>query len=389
MLPFRLVRKNLFKHKIRAILTIGSLAIAIFLLCVLRSLVVVLDAGVRHAAANRVIVQSSVSLFVYLPESYESKIRQVDGVEDICRWNWFGGYYQDQRNFFAQFACDMKSFLDMYPEVEIVEGSREQLLNERQACVLGEDTARKFNMKVGDTMPLIGALFPKADGSAYDFKVAAIYRSKKQTVDNNTMFFHAEYLQKALESHEASGPEGVGIYVVKVKSGYDPINVMGQIDGLFQNGPQRVQATTEAQFQAQFVSMVGNVPFFVASIGTGVMMAILLAALNTMLMAAREQTRDVGVLKALGFSDATVFGVMLAQALFLCGLGGLLGIVTAVGSQGWMERKLGTFFPGYEVVPETIVMGAVITLAIGLVAGIAPAFRARNLKVIDALRATA
>jgi putative ABC transport system permease protein len=131
------------------------------------------------------------------------------------------------------------------------------------------------------------------------------------------------------------------------------------------------------------------VPFFVASIGTGVMMAILLAALNTMLMAAREQTRDVGVLKALGFSDATVFGVMLAQAMFLCGLGGLLGIVTAVGSQAWMGRKLGTFFPGYEVVPQTIVMGAVITLAIGLVAGIAPAFRARNLKVIDALRATA
>jgi putative ABC transport system permease protein len=277
----------------------------------------------------------------------------------------------------------------MYPEVEIVEGSREALLKERQACVLGEDTAKKFDLKVGDTFPLIGALFPRNDKLPYDFKLAAIYRSKKQTVDNNTMFFHYEYLQKALESHEASGPEGVGIFVVKVKPGVDPINVMGAADALFENGPQRVQATTEAQFQQQFVSMVGNVPFFVASIGSGVMMAILLAALNTMLMAAREQTRDVGVLKALGFSDGEVFGTMLAQALFLCGLGGGFGVALSKLTEASLARALGTFFPGYMVTNETLLLGAAMTIGVGLFAGIAPAWRAQRLKVIDALRATA
>lgn len=389
MLPFRLIRKNLFKHKIRAILTIASLAVAIFLLCVLRSLVVALDAGVRSAEANRLIVQSSVSLFVYLPDSYFEKLQQIEGVDSVCRWNWFGGYYQTQKNFFAQFATNMGSFLDMYPEIEIVEGSREDLMKERQACIVGQDTARKYELQVGDAFPIIGALFPRADGLPYDFKVAAIYRSKKQTVDNNTMFFHYEFLEKALESGQATGPSGIGIFVVKVKPGVDPINVMSAADALFENGPQRVQATTEAQFQQQFVSMVGNVPFFVASIGSGVMMAILLAALNTMLMAAREQTRDVGVLKALGFTDGSVFGIMLAQALFLCGLGGGLGILVAKLSEPALARMLGTFFPGYLVPNETLLLGAAMTLVIGLFAGIAPAWRAQKLKVIDALRATA
>jgi putative ABC transport system permease protein len=389
MIPFRLVRKNLFKHKLRAILTIASLAIAIFLLCVLRSLVVTMNAGVRSAQANRIVVQSSVSLFVYLPESYEGKLRQVEGVEDICRWNWFGGYYQRPTNFFGQFATDMESFLNMYPEVDIIEGSREALMKERQACLLGVDTARKYKINVGDTFPIIGALFPRNDGGSYDFKVAAIYRSKKKNLDNNSMFFHAEYLKQALERKEASGIEGIPIFVLKIKPGIDPVNVMAQIDGMFANGPQRVQSTSEAEFNAQFVSMVGNVPFFVASIGTGVLIAIVLASLNTMLMAAREQTQDVGVLKALGFSDASVFGVMLAQGMALCGLGGALGIALAVGSENFIAYKLGVNFPGYEVPLQTLVQGAALSLAVGAVAGIAPAWRARNLKVIDALRATA
>jgi putative ABC transport system permease protein len=389
MLPFRLVRKNLFKHKIRAILTIASFAVAIFLLCVLRSLVVALDAGVRSAAANRLIVQSSVSLFVYMPDSYVGKMQQVDGVEAVCPWNWFGGYYQEPKNFFAQMGCEMKTFLEMYPEIEIIDGSVDNLMKDRQACVIGDDISRKFGMHVGDTFPIIGTFFTRTDGQAYEFKVAAIYHTKKQTFDNSTLFFHYKYLQKAIETHEVSGPEGVAWFVVTVKPGYDPLNVMGAVDGLFENGPQRVQCTTERQWQQQFVSMFGNIPFFVNSIGTGVMIAILLATLNTMLMAAREQTVDVGVLKALGFSDTSVFAAMLTQAMFLCGLGGGTGLVLAKITEPMMVRALGQIFPGYAVTNETLLIGAIVTAAIGVLAGIAPAWRARSLKVIDALRATA
>lgn len=388
-MPWRLVFRNITKHWMRSTLTVGSLLLAIFLLCLLRSLVVALDAGVRASAVDRLVVQSSVSLFVYLPESYESKIAEVDGVATVCRWNWFGGYYQEPSNFFAQFATDVDDFLVAYPEVEVVEGSVEEFKKERQACLVGADTAERFGFKVGDNVPIIGALFPRTDGEPWNFKVAGIYRSKKTNVDNATIFFHTEYLEKTLESGEADGPRGVGIFVVRLEPGADRVAVAGAIDDLFSGGPQRTQTNTEAEFQAQFVSMVGNVPLFVSSIGGGVMIAILLAALNTMLMAAREQTRDVGVLKALGFSDGTVFGMMLAQSFVLCGLGGALGIVLAMLTEPVLVYFLSTTFPGYAVTGETLQMAVAVTVGIGVFAGIAPALRARKLEVISALRATA
>jgi putative ABC transport system permease protein len=389
MPPFQLVFKNLFKHRIRSILTVASIAVALFLLCVLRSLVVSLDAGVRASAINRLIVQSSVSLFVYLPESYEEKLRQVDGVENICAWNWFGGYYQEQSNFFAQFATDAESLLDVYPEITVVEGSRETFETERGACLVGKSLVERFGFAVGDTIPIVGTLFPRADGRAWDFKVAGIYESSKPNVDQSTLFFHDDYLQKTLESGEASGPEGVGLFVLKTRPGVDQTALMSEVDALFENGPQRVQTTTEAEFQAQFVSMIGNVPLFVASIGSGVMLAILLAALNTMLMAAREQTRDVGVLKALGFSDGRVFGVMMIQSLVLCGMGGLIGVGLSKFTEPLFVGMLGTYFPGYAVTNDVMLAGALVTLATGIVAGIVPALNARKLPVIQALRATA
>jgi len=387
MVPLRLVTKNLAKHKLRFALTVLSLAIAIFLLCVLRSLVVALNAGVAAAASNRVIVQSKVSLFVYLPQSYGPKLALVDGVESIVRWNWFGGYYQEPSNFFAQFATDGKQLFEVYDELEIVDGSAEDFLRDRKACLLGQDTALKYGKKVGDTFPIIGTIFARLDGEPWDFQIAGIYRSSKATLDSNTLFFHYEFLEKSLEAGATVGPSGVGIFVLKLAPGADPVAVMSEVDAMFENGPQVVQATTEAEFQAQFVSMVGNVPMFVSSIGGGVMLAILLAALNTMLMSAREQTRDVGVLKALGFTDGSVFGILLAQGLVLCGTGGVIGILLAKVSEPGMTRMLSSMFPGYQVTDGTVMEAAGATLAIGLLSGIAPALRARSLSVIDALRA--
>lgn len=382
----RLSLKNLVKHPLRLVLTGGALAVAIFLLCVLRSLVVALDVGVRNAKSNRLIVQSAVSLFVNLPEAYEEKLRAVPGVAEVTKWQWFGAYYQSPKNFFAQFAVDPERFLSVYKEVEIVEGSAEDFLTKRTYCLVGEQTARKYGFHVGDTIPLIGRIFTRADGQAWTFTVAGIYRSTSPSVDETTLFFPFEYLSESLESGAALGPEGVGIYSLLVESNADPLSVMAEVDALFENGPQRVQTATEAEFNAQFVSMVGNVPFFVSSIGGGVLIAILLAVVNTMLLAGREQTPDIGVLKALGFTDGRVFGSMLAQSLLLCTIGGALGTGAALALSRPMANFLSTMFPGYRVTPETIRLAALVTIGIGLLAGIAPALRARRLTVVEALR---
>ena len=376
MFPLRLVFKHLFKHPVRTGLTVFSLAVAVFLVCVLRSLVVALDAGVRASASNRVIVQSAVSLFVNLPEAYETKIRSIEGVENVLEMQWFGAYYQEPSNFFAQFAVDENDLLDVYDEIELIDGNKDDWLNKRTSCLIGAKLAKKYDFEVGQSIPLIGTIFPRTDGSTWDYEVAGIYRADARNMDENTLYFHYDYLRESLKAGTAQGDPGAGIFTVKLDESVDRVGVMSSIEAMFDRGPQRVTPTSEAEFQAQFVSMVGNVPFFVSAIGTGVLIAIVLAVLNTMLMSGREQTGDVGVLKALGFSDGAVFGVLLSQSVVICLLGGAIGIALALGAEGWLTEQLGTNFPGFEIAPSVIGGAAVVALATGLVAGIAPAWRA-------------
>ena len=386
MFPARLVVRNLTRHKLRMALTIASLAVAVFLLIVLRTLVVALEAGVRAASTDRLIVQSAVSLFVNLPRSYEQKMRQVEGVADVTKFQWFGGIYQDRSNFFAQFGVDPERLLSIYPEMEIVEGSAEDLRLNRDAALVGEALMKRFGWKLGDTVPLQGTIFQRTDGEPWTFRIAAVFESARPNVDEAVLYFHFDLLDESIASGAATGPRGVGVFVLQKEEGADPLRVMADVDALFENGPQRVQTTTEAEFQQQFVSMIGDVPVFLASIGGGILVAILMAALNTMLMAAREQVRDVGVLKSLGFTDGSVAMVLLAQSLLLCGLGGGLGVLAAVGSAETMVDLLGGMFPGYQVTGATALLALALSLLLGVAAGLVPAWRAARTRVIDTLR---
>jgi putative ABC transport system permease protein len=380
------VVKNFFKHPLRTLLTLGSLAVAIFLFCFLRSVVVTLHAGVEAAKSNRLIVQSAVSLFVDLPLSYRAKIQAIEGVELCSPMNWFGAYYQEPSNFFAQFAIDPALILDLYPEIRIEEGNREAFLYDQRACLIGSELARDFGWKVGDQVPLLSALYPRAGGAAWTFNVAGVYRSSSPTVDSRTLFFHFKYLEKSLDEGGAEGPKGAGIYVLRIAKDAEPTAVMAGIDALFENGPQRVQATTEAVFQAQFVSMVGNIPFFVSAIGGGVFFAVILAVLNTLLIGAREQTRDVGILKALGFSSGGIFAFFMLQSLALCLAGGGVGLLLSASCSDAIARAIAAFFPGYYVRPETFALGALASVVIGLLAGLAPAIRSSRISPAASLR---
>jgi len=247
--------------------------------------------------------------------------------------------------------------------------------------------ARRFGWKVGDRIPLIGGIFPNPEGDLvpWTFEVEGIYSPATTAVDPSTMFFHWEYFQ---ESMELGGyTPGVGTIVLETRPDADQQRIMRTIDELFENGPTRVQTTTEAEFQAQFVSMLGSIPFFINSIGGGVLMAILLACVNTMLMAFREQTRDLGVLKALGFTDGSVFRLLIYQSLTMCLIGGGLGVGLAVVTEPVIFKFLGNMFPGYKVTGETMSLGLALAVGLGILAGLAPAIGARRLRVVEALRA--
>ena len=385
----RLALKYQLKHPLRSFLTLGSVASAIFLLCIMQSLVTTLASAITESAKDRIIVQSAVSLFVSLPEAYASKIETVEGVDRVCWWNWFGGKYPGEEAPLNQFGVRMSNFLDMYDEIEILDGSREEFERNRTACIIGKDLADQKNYKVGDRVNLESELYVRNDGSSWEFKVAAIYNSESSNVDNMTLFFNYEYLDETREAGKFIGPEGVSIFVVSVDAGEEPVEVMGRIDELYENGPQRVQSTSEATFNAQFMSMMGNIPFLVNSIGLGILAAVILATLNTMLMVAREQTHDVGILKALGFRDSSVVKLMMMQGMALTLLGGIAGIGLAMSAAPVLARAVGTLFPGYQLRSETIQSAALLTLALGLVSGLIPAFMTRGIKVVDALRARA
>ncbi len=385
MPSLKLVWRNLIRHPLRSLLTMGSLAVALFLLCLLKSLITTMNAGVDLASAQRLAVMSSTGLFVPLPITYQSDLAQVSGVKRVMKFQWFGGYYRDQSNFFAQFAVDPPEFFEMYPEAQVAPEQREAFLGDQTSCLIGSMLASEFKWKVGDTIPIIGAQFPHPSGGAWEFRVAGIYHSDVPNFDNRTMFFHWEYFEETLKASSGEPPE-VGVYSMFIDKGANVERIIADVENLYENGPQRVQCVTEAEFSRQFVDMMGPLAFFMGAIGTGVLLAILMACINTMLMAAREQTPEVGIMKALGFTDLSMGGYFVLQSLVLCVLGGTLGILLALGTQQGMAKYLGGMFPNYTVATETLILGTVITVGLGLAAGVVPASMASRLRCANALR---
>lgn len=400
--PWRLVPRNLLAHKVRSTLTILAVAIAMFLFCFVRSIVTSLENAVNDAASNRLVVQSAVSLFVSLPLDYQAKIDAVPGVQASTPFHWFGGYYQDRGNFSAQFAVDHEKFFDMYAkDILLIDGPggavgeertpdevsadvREAMGAERRGCVIGSDLASKFEWKVGDTIPLLTGLWPKTDGSAWEFQVCGIYEPLRSNTDNRTIFFRWDYFKEVWLAQ--GGDLEVGVFSVNLEDGVDPAQVIDQIDGYFAAGPQRTQTVTEAAFQAIFVSMMGDVPTFMGSIGGAIVVALLFSIVNTMLMAARQRHHDSGILHALGFGRAAVASTFMAEALLMSLLGGAIGVGFALMSVEGTRDAFAGMLSTYNVEPGTAILGLGVSLVIGIIAGIGPAIGVLRMSPVEALR---
>jgi putative ABC transport system permease protein len=387
-----LVRRNVMRHPVRAALTFTFSALALFLFVFLYSVITTLGAAAKIAATNRIVVQSAVSLFVYMPEGYEGKIAAMEGVESVEPWNWFGGYYKDPKNMmdFGQFAAKLPVLLEQYPELSIAPEQIAEVLADRKGCILGEETAVKYGWKVGDTIPLFSTIYSLGADKAWEFHLRATYRSLKDNLDSKTMFFHWEYLQetrkKFLQDGFTSEHQQVGIFMVKVKPGYRSEDVIDAIDAQFEAGPQRTRTQTEAAFQAQFVSMLGSLPTLLSAVGGAVLFAIFFSVLNTCSMAARERSRDVGILKALGFPDSLAARLLLAESMLVVGAGGLLGIGLSFLAEKTFRGTFGILIPNYFVEPKTALIGLGIALGVGFFAGLLPALRLTRLRTVDVLR---
>lgn len=384
MAPFVLVWRNLLRNPLRSLLTVACVAIAVFLICFLRTMVTTLNAGVDAADNRRLAVMSRNGLFAALPLKYQQAIERIEGVELTTKFQWFGGYYRNQKNFFAQFAVDPLTLFEMYPECKIPQEQQQAFRANRTSCVVGSELVKDFGWKIGDTVPIIGSLNPHPEDKAWEFQVAGVYHSDAPNFDNRTLFLHWEYFEETLKA--GGTPPGVGVFSIKIARDADAPKVIADVESAFEDSEQRVDCATEAEFQRQFVTMFGNVPKFLGWIGSGVVIVILLACINTMLMALRDQSAEIGVLKSLGFTDTSMFALLVAQSVLLCLVGGALGLGIAVAAEAPIADMMVKMFPGFAIHGDTFALAAAAALGIGLIAGAAPAWRARNMPCVDAFR---
>ena len=374
-LPF--IFRNLFRKKTRTILTIGSIAVALFLYGLLVTIETALNAGVDVAGVDRLIVRNKISLIMPLPFSYQERLRQIDHVSEATFATWFGAIYQEPKNFFPQFAIDTDSYRRLYPEFQIPDDQWQAFLADREGAVVGRLTADRFEWEVGDRIPLQASIW----GGTWEFNIRAIYEGSRAGDDESLFWFHWKYL----EERRPWGKGSVGWYTVKVDDPEHSVAVSEAIDRSFANSPYETSTETEQAFAAGFAKQIGNIRMLIMSIGAVVLFTLLLVTGNTMAMAVRERVPELGVLKTLGFKDTTVLFLVLAESLLIAFVGGVLGVGLAkLFTMG--GDPTGGMLPVFYLSTAEMISGIAIALFVGLAAGSIPALTAMNLRIVDALR---
>jgi putative ABC transport system permease protein len=404
---FPFILKHLRRNWIRTSSTVAAMGLCIFLFCTLQSVLVAVNNLLEASSASRLVSRNAVSLVFALPLAYESRIQSVPGVKRVAVVSWFGGSLPakkegkadagessttDWSNFFPNMAVEAEPFLAMYPEYRIPPDQYQAFMEDMRGAAIGRKLADKFGWKVGDTFFLESFIPPyrKRDGP-FEYVVRAIIdtdRGKYPSTDLNIMLFHYKYL------YEATGRRlSAGSYWIEIDNPDQAGTVSKAIDALFENSDAQTHTETEKAFAAGFISMAGNLALLLNGIGLAVSFTILLVTANTMSMAVRERRTEIAVLKTLGFSSARVMGLIVAEALLLGLLGGVIGIG---GSQGlvWLlthipvikDALAGIGLSELHLQPVVVALGFTVALALGLAAGFVPALNAYRARITDMLR---
>ena len=378
-----LVFKSARRSKRRTLLTVMSVAIAVFLAASLRAVLDGFNAATEASSSTRIVTLRQTSLFFTMPSGHAQAIKSTPGVQDITWANWFGGVYKDPQNFFAQFAVDAESYLRMYPEILLSDEERKAFLTDRTGCIVGDGLAKRFGFKVGDKITLQVGI-PIYGTRDFDFDVNAIYRTGGAAVDNQSMFFHWKYADE-----RSIQPGQIGWFVSQISNPDRAGAIAQSIDTQFANSPNETKTDTEQQFQSTFVAMFGNLSLLLGSIAVAVVITTLFVAGNTMAMSVRERTTEIAVMRTLGFQSETIFLLVAGEGLLMAIIGGLLGAGVARLIVHPEFLQAGTFIPAFGVINTNFVMGIVLGALIGVLAGLIPATMASRLKIVDALRRVA
>jgi len=380
----QLVWAALLRRKTRTLFTLLSI-VAAFLLFGLLDSVRGAFAGASNSVAglDRLVTISKITFTLQLPKSLQERIRAVPGVADVSYANWFGGIYQDPKNFFANEAVS-PNFIDAYPEWRMSDAERAAFRNTRTGCVVGATLARKYHWKLGDRIPLQGTIFPQKDGNnTWILDLVGIYHidDPKLRAQEGAMLFNWDYFDEA----RAFGNGSVGWYVIRVSDPARADSVAQAIDALSTNSDHETKTQSEHAFQLAFASQFGDIGLIVGAIMAAVFFTLILLTGNTMAQAVRERIPELAILKTIGFTSRSVLGLLLAESLLLLLLGGVLGVLLAGAVAAALELASGFVLPPIVSAAMVWLRSIGLMLLIGVVVGALPAYRGLRLRVVDAL----
>jgi putative ABC transport system permease protein len=382
MFLLKLLIRNAFRHKLRTSLTILSITIAILAFGLLRTFIGAWYAGAEASSAARLVTRNSISLIFSLPLSYKDKIRQIEGVKEVSWGNWFGGIYIEEKNFFANFAVEPITYLNLYPEYILPPDQRETFLRDRKSFVAGRKLAARFGWKIGDIVTLKGTIFP----GNWEFVLRGIYRGRDETSDETQFFFHWDYLNETLKKTAPLRADQVGFYMIGVTRPDRAAEVALAIDRTFKNSLAETLTETEKAFQLSFISMSEAIIVAIQLVSFVIIIIIIAVAANTMSMTARERIGEYAVFKTLGFRGFRIAGMIIGESMVISLIGGMIGIILTFPVSKVFGKILSTFFPIFKVPDGIIMMDLVACIIVGLTAAIVPTWRAIRIRIADGLR---
>ena len=380
---FHLIWAALWRRKPRTILTMLSIVVAFLLYGLLQSVVQAFNAGVDISGSDRLVTMGKYSLTQLQPYSYVGQIKAIPGVKDVAFASWFGGIYQDEKNFFGQFPTEPESYLNMYPEIQLPADQKAAFIKNRTGAIVCKNLSDRFHWKIGDKIPILSTIWPKADGSkAWEFDLVGIFDAKDAATraQHEYMLFHHDYFDEARPFAKGM----IGWLIVRVNDPARNVEVSRAIDALFANSQYPTKTESEKAFNQGFVKQFGNLELIMACIMGAVIFTLLMLTGNTMMQSVRDRIPELAVLKTIGFSDSGVLWLVLAEAGLLCISAAVLGLGLSI----WLAPKLGAAIPGFggmELTSAALVLGLIVAAILALVVGALPALRAKRLNIVNAL----
>jgi len=383
MNEFTLVRKNLFRRKLRAILMIASILIAFLIFGVLAGVYASFTAGEDRAAVDRLVVVNKVNFTQPLPIAYYNRVRSVAGVRKVTHANWFGGYYQDPKNFLIVMAVEPETYTDIFSrDFDFTVEARQAFIRTRTGAIVGDNMARKWGWKVGDRVPIASNMFSQHNGShTWDLDIVGIFTGNTLQTDTNLLFFQYDYFDKT----RSFDTNMVGWLVLQTDNPAENDRIAKTIDALFVNSVAETATDTEKAFSKAYAAQFGNIVLIIILVVGAAFVTILMIVGNTMALTIRERTCEIGVLKTLGFSGGRILRLVLGESLLLAVLGGLPGLALAVLVTIWLRPGVSNLLPGFALTGGIVTEAVGLMLALGLITGLIPAFNAMRLKIATAL----